>query len=79
MNLSEEHLRQYIERLESLDKEKKNITDDVKSVLEEAKGTGFCTKTIRKILQLRKLDDNEVIHQQHLLDTYRKALGMLPE
>ncbi|MCE3233370.1 MAG: hypothetical protein K0R98_1627 [Rickettsiaceae bacterium] len=77
--LSAEHLRQFIERIERLEEEKKNISDDIKEVFAEAKGTGFDVKTIRQVIKLRKMESNELEEQEFLLDTYRRALGMLPE
>mgnify|MGYP001595233466 CR=1 FL=1 len=77
--LSAEHLKQFVERIERLNEEKSNISDDIKEVFAEAKGTGFDVKTIREILKLRKLEENERDEQEYLLDTYKRALGMLPE
>jgi uncharacterized protein (UPF0335 family) len=77
--LSAEHLKQFIERLERLEEEKKNIAEDIKEVFAEAKGSGFDVKTMRQILRLRKLESNELEEQEYLLDTYKRALGMLPE
>lgn len=34
-------LRAFIERIERLEEEKKTISDDIKEVFAEAKGTGF--------------------------------------
>ena len=77
--LSAEHLRQFIERLERLDEEKKNISADMKEVFSEAKGHGFDVKTIRQILKIRKTEANELEEQEYLLDTYKRALGMMPD
>ncbi|ODT12463.1 MAG: hypothetical protein ABS57_21955 [Mesorhizobium sp. SCN 65-12] len=52
-------LRAFIERIEPLEEEKKTISDDIKDVYAEAKGTGFDTKTIRTIIRLRKKDQAE--------------------
>jgi uncharacterized protein (UPF0335 family) len=76
--LSAEHLKQFIERLERLEEEKKNIAEDIKEVFAEAKGTGFDVKTIRQVLRIRKIEANEREEQEFLLDTYCRALGMLP-
>ena len=43
-------LRQYIERVERLEEEKKVISEDIKEVFAEAKGNGFDTKIMRKIV-----------------------------
>lgn len=77
--LSAEHLRQFVERLERLEEEKKNIQEDLKEVFAEAKANGFDVKTIRQILRLRKIDQNDRDEQEYLLDTYKRALGMLPD
>ena len=75
---SGDQLRTIIERIERLEEEKAGIATDIREVFAEAKGNGFDVKTIRRILKLRQLDHNERDEQQHLLDTYMKALGMLP-
>jgi uncharacterized protein (UPF0335 family) len=77
--LSAEHLRQFIERIERLEEEKKNIQEDLKQVYAEAKSNGFDGKTMRQVIKLRKLDASELEEQEYLLDTYRRALGMLPD
>lgn len=77
--VSGEYLRSYIERIERLEEEKKAIADDIKEVFAEAKGNGFDTKTMRQILKIRKQDASELEEQEYLLDTYKRALGMLPE
>ena len=77
--LSAEHLKQFIERIERLEEEKKNIAEDIKQVFAEAKGSGFDVKTMRSILKLRKMEQHDLEEQEYLLDTYKRALGMLPE
>ena len=72
----DEKLKSFIERIEKLEEEKNNITLDIKEVLSEAKGMGYDPKIMRKILILRKMDIDERLEQEALLDTYRKALGI---
>jgi uncharacterized protein (UPF0335 family) len=76
-NNSAEHLKSFIERIERLEEEKTNIGNDIKEVYAEAKGTGFDTKTIRKIIALRKLEPNDRQEQEELLDIYMRAVGMI--
>lgn len=76
---STEQLRQLIERIERLEEEKANIATDIKKVFAEAKGGGFDVKTMRAILKERKLDEHDREEQEYLLDTYKRALGMLPD
>ena len=77
--LSAEHLKQFIERIERLEEEKKTIAEDIKEVFAEAKGTGFDAATMRTIIKLRKKDRSDLEEEEFLLDTYKRALGMLPE
>jgi uncharacterized protein (UPF0335 family) len=69
-------LRSIIERIERLEEEKKTISDDIKDVYAEAKGTGFDTKALRTIVRLRKKDANERQEEEAILDLYKAALGM---
>ena len=69
-------LRAFIERIERLEEEKKTIADDIKEVYAEAKGTGFDTKAMRKLVTLRKKDQAERQEEEAVLDLYKNALGM---
>jgi uncharacterized protein (UPF0335 family) len=71
-----ERLRSFIERLERLEEEKREVQDQIKDVFAEAKGEGFDVKTIRQVLRLRKLKDNDRSEQEELLELYKSALGM---
>ncbi|MDQ3144078.1 MAG: DUF2312 domain-containing protein [Pseudomonadota bacterium] len=75
-NVAADQLRLFIERIERLEEEKKGIADDVKDVYAEAKSTGFDTKTMRKIVALRKLEKHARDEMDALLETYRNALGL---
>lgn len=75
-NISAEQLRLLIERVERLEEEKKGISDDIKDVYGEAKATGFDTKTMRKIVRLRKISRDARMEEEALLDMYKTALGI---
>lgn len=77
--LSQEHLRQYIERIERLEEERKSIAEGIKEVFAEAKGNGFDVKTMKEVIKLRRKEASELEEEEYLLDTYKRALGMLPE
>ena len=70
------HLRAFIERIERLEEEKKALTDDIKDVYAECKGQGFDTQIIRKIVSLRKMDENKRKETEELIELYKTALGM---
>lgn len=69
-------LKSFIERIERLEEEKKGISDDIKEVYAEAKGTGFDIKVMRQIIRLRKMEADARREQEELLDLYMRALGM---
>lgn len=72
-------LRSFIERIERLEEEKKGISDDIRDVFAEAKGTGFDTKVMRQVIRLRKKEPAERQEEEAILDLYLHALGMAPE
>lgn len=69
-------LRQYIERFERLDAEKKDIADQQKEVMAEAKARGYDTKIMRKVIALRKRDKDNIAEEEAVLEMYKEALGM---
>ena len=76
MNVTAEELRQFIERAEQLDAEKKDIAEHIKEVFAEAKGRGYDTKVMRKVIALRKRNPDEIAEEEAIIDMYRHALGM---
>ena len=48
----------------------------MKEVYSEAKSTGYVPKIMRKVLTIRKIDTDERLEQEALLDTYKNALGI---
>ena len=74
---AKDQLKAIIERIEKLEEEKKATADDIRDVYAEAKGNGFDTKALRKIVQLRKMDSDERREAEEILETYLHALGML--
>ena len=71
-----DQLRLFIERIERLEEEKKAMADDVRDVYAEAKANGYDSKTMRKIVALRKLETHARQEADALMDTYRTALGL---
>lgn len=71
-----QELRQFVERFERLEAEKKDISDAQKEVMAEAKGRGYDTKVLRKVIALRKRDINDVAEEEAVMDMYKAALGM---
>ncbi len=71
-----DELRQFIERYEKLEAEKKDITDQQKEVMAEAKGRGYDTRALRKIVALRRRKPDEIAEEEAVLEVYKAALGM---
>ncbi|MCT8159933.1 DUF2312 domain-containing protein [Pseudoruegeria sp. SHC-113] len=71
-----DELRQFIERYERLEAEKKDIADQQKEVMAEAKGRGYDTKVMRKIIALRKREAHDIAEEEAVLEMYKEALGM---
>ncbi len=69
-------LRQFVERIEQLDAEKRDIADQRKEVMQEAKGRGFATAIISEIVKLRRMKPDDLAEREAILDMYRAALGM---
>src|SRR5205809_663694 len=74
---AKDQLKAFIERVERLEEEKKALSDDIRDVYAEAKGSGFDIKALRAIIKLRKQDVDERREHEAILETYMHALGML--
>jgi uncharacterized protein (UPF0335 family) len=71
-----EQLRAFIERIERLQDEKKDVQHQIKEVFSEAKGVGFDARIMRQLLRLRRLRDADRSEQEELLEIYKTAIGM---
>nr|WP_051492286.1 DUF2312 domain-containing protein [Roseivivax isoporae] len=71
-----EELRQFVERYERLELEKAEIADQMKEVMAEAKGRGYDTKILRKVIALRKRAPDDIAEEEAVLEMYKAALGM---
>ena len=69
-------LRQFVERIERLDSEKKDLAEQQKEVMAEAKARGYDTKVLRKLIALRKRDKDDIAEEEAVLEMYKEALGM---
>ncbi|MCZ2203644.1 DUF2312 domain-containing protein [Bartonella sp. A05] len=74
--ISVNQLRSFIERIERLEEEKKTISEDIKDVYTELKGSGFDSKAVRSIIRLRKKEDHERLEEEAIIQLYKNALGM---
>jgi uncharacterized protein (UPF0335 family) len=75
-SVAADQLKSFIERIERLEEEKAGLAGDIKEVFAEAKGSGFDTKVMRKIISIRKKDHAERQEEDAILELYMQALGM---
>ena len=76
-NVTADELRQFIERFEQLESEKKDVTEQQKELMAEAKGRGYDTKVMKKVVALRKRKPDDIAEEEAVLDMYKSALGMI--
>ena len=71
-----DQLKAFIERIERLEVEKAALAGDLREVYSEAKGNGYDTKVMRKIVSMRRKDHAERQEEQAIMELYLQALGM---
>jgi uncharacterized protein (UPF0335 family) len=71
-----QQLQSLIMRIERLEEDKANIAADIREVYSEAKGQGFDVAIMRKVISLRKMEENDYRESEEILDLYKRALGM---
>jgi uncharacterized protein (UPF0335 family) len=76
-NVTADELRSYVENWERLQAEKQDIADAQKEVMAEAKGRGYDTKVIRKLINIRKRNRDDIAEEEAVLEMYMAALGMV--
>jgi uncharacterized protein (UPF0335 family) len=71
-----QQLKQFVERIERLEEEKRGICDDISDVYSEVKSHGYDAKITRKIVELRRMDGHDRAEMETVLDLYKSALGI---
>jgi uncharacterized protein (UPF0335 family) len=69
-------LRAFIERIEQLEAEKRDIGDQIKEVYSEAKGRGYLTMPMRSVIKERRMNPDDRAEAIAILDAYRAAVGL---
>lgn len=75
-SITADELRAFIERFEQLDAEKKDIAEQQRELMAEAKGRGYDTAVLRKVVALRKRTTDDIAEEEAVLELYKTALGM---
>ncbi len=76
-NVTADELRQFIERFEQLESEKKDVAEQQKELMAEAKGRGYDTKVMKKVVALRERKLDDIAEEEAVRDMYKSALGMI--
>lgn len=76
VNTANNQIKSFIERIERMEEEKAAVSADIKEIYAEAKGNGFDSKVLRKVIALRKMDANERAEQEAIMALYLDALEM---
>ncbi|WP_409562356.1 DUF2312 domain-containing protein [Hyphomicrobium sp. MC8b] len=76
---AQNQLRQFVEQIERLEEEKKQLAADIRDKYTEAKAVGFDVKALRQIVRLRKKSNQERQEEESILEVYMHALGMLDQ
>jgi uncharacterized protein (UPF0335 family) len=71
-----EELKSIVERIEAINETIETETLARKDVYQEARSRGYCTKTIRKIVALRKRNADEIAEADAIEAMYREAVGL---
>jgi uncharacterized protein (UPF0335 family) len=74
VGIAGDRIRSFIERIEQIETELKELTEAKKEIFSEAKGEGFDVKILKEILKLRKQDQEERDEHETLLDVYMRAM-----
>jgi len=68
-------IRSFVERIEQIENEIKELNEAKKEIFSEAKGEGFDVKILKEIIKLRKQDQDERDEHETLLDVYMRAMN----
>ena len=74
--IAADELREFIERIEQLEAEKKDISGQISDVYAESKARGYDQKALKTIISLRGKDKEKLAEQESILEIYKSALGM---
>ena len=75
-SVTADELRSFIERFEQLESEKKDVNEQQKELMAEAKGRGYDTKVMKKVIALRRRKPDDIAEEEAIMDMYKAALGM---
>lgn len=76
-NIAGDALLSFIQRIERLEDERRDLGADIREVYREVKGMGFDAKIVRKLVALRKQEASDRQEEQALIESYAASIGLL--
>lgn len=70
-----DELRSFVERYERLEAEKRDVVASQKEVMAEAKGRGYDTKALKRVIAIRKRDKDDLAQEEAIVQLYKETLG----
>lgn len=71
-----EQLEQYLSKIERLEQEKADLSEEIKDIFQDASSHGFDVKAMKTVLKLKKIDKDKLAEQDAMLELYRDTLGI---
>lgn len=79
---AKDQLKAFVERIERINSERKELSNDVRDIYAEAKATGFSTRALKHVIRIRDYDrehgSDARRSEEAIIETYMHALGMIP-
>lgn len=75
-NVTANELRQFVEQIEHLEAEKKDIAEQIRDIYAESKARGYDQRALKTIIGLRKKNKDDIAEMEAILEVYKEALGM---
>lgn len=69
-------LQKFIDRIERLEEEKKELGRDINEIYSEAKGQGFDTRAIKHVIKLRRMMPSDRAELEFCIEEYKKMIGI---
>lgn len=75
---SNAQLKAICERINRLEDEKKDVSENIKDVYAEAKSNGYDIPALRAVIKRQRADAQKLAEHEALVETLMASLGMLP-
>lgn len=75
-NIASDQLKSFVQRIERLDDEMKNLREDLKEIFDEAKASGFDTKILKTVIKLKNVDPEKRAQEEEMIKLYADALDI---